>query len=358
MRFVTVAVTLCLCVSSGLSQITITAADAQAIFSVGKSLRVISVSTPPVSTTMNVGTASSSAQTWTYPGVGVPDTSREDNVLPSSTPYTAQFPTATHAQKYTFTSSGVTSTVYLYYKMTADSVLQLGNVMRTKIENRDTTILTIGYKASFVYPWTVGKSLTRRDSSAVGGGIYFIQRSVQTADAFGTLVLPVGTFQALRIRGVTYSETYFGPNIVSRDSIFTFDFYTKEGNTMNVTPANKVQTNGTIPVSSYAYSSVITTPASSVELVSSVPTQIQLYQNYPNPFNPTTNIEFRIGKYGIVTLKIFDVLGREVATLVNEPRPEGVYTVRWDASLLPSGVYFYRLISGAQAEIGRMNLTK
>ena len=84
------------------------------------------------------------------------------------------------------------------------------------------------------------------------------------------------------------------------------------------------------------------------------PTEFRLSQNHPNPFNPATNIEFRISSFGFTTLKIYDVLGREVATLVNEVRPAGVYTVRWDASGYPSGVYIYRLqtrnLSGGQAE--------
>jgi hypothetical protein len=78
-----------------------------------------------------------------------------------------------------------------------------------------------------------------------------------------------------------------------------------------------------------------------------------LEQNYPNPFNPTTAISYQLSAVSPVTLKVFDVLGRDVATLVNEVRQPGVYTVRWDASSFPSGVYFYslqaRLASGGQA---------
>jgi cyclomaltodextrinase / maltogenic alpha-amylase / neopullulanase len=77
-----------------------------------------------------------------------------------------------------------------------------------------------------------------------------------------------------------------------------------------------------------------------------IPSDYRLSQNYPNPFNPSTTFEFRVLSFGFVSLRIFDVLGREVATLVNELRPAGAYTVRWDASLLPSGVYFYRLHVG------------
>ena len=75
----------------------------------------------------------------------------------------------------------------------------------------------------------------------------------------------------------------------------------------------------------------------------STPERMSLEQNHPNPFNPTTTFEFRVSSLGFVTLKILDVLGKEVATLANEVRHTGVYTIPWDASLLPSGVCFYRL---------------
>lgn len=84
------------------------------------------------------------------------------------------------------------------------------------------------------------------------------------------------------------------------------------------------------------------------------PDRITLEQNYPNPFNPVTNIGFRIGDYGLVNLRVYDVLGREVATLVNEERPAGSYTVSFDASGLASGVYLYRLTTGGMLQTRRM----
>jgi hypothetical protein len=102
----------------------------------------------------------------------------------------------------------------------------------------------------------------------------------------------------------------------------------------------------------------VTSNSTAVELLDRVPIEFGLSQNYPNPFNPTTNIELRIATVELVTLKVFDVLGRDVATLVNEVRPPGVYTVRWDASSLPSGVYYCRLQAGAFTESKKMVLMK
>ncbi len=81
-------------------------------------------------------------------------------------------------------------------------------------------------------------------------------------------------------------------------------------------------------------------------------------QNYPNPFNPSTLISFTLPEQGDVELKIFDVLGNEVATLVNESKPAGSYEVEWNASNLPSGVYIYNLRAGTNVQMKKMLLLK
>jgi len=83
-----------------------------------------------------------------------------------------------------------------------------------------------------------------------------------------------------------------------------------------------------------------------------------LIQNYPNPFNPTSIIRFQIAESGFVTLKVYDVLGREIATLVNEEKPAGSYEVKFDGSNLSSGVYFYRLNFDSFISIKKMILLK
>lgn len=89
-----------------------------------------------------------------------------------------------------------------------------------------------------------------------------------------------------------------------------------------------------------------------------LPTVYSLSQNYPNPFNPTTEIKYQTSEVGNVLLKIYDVLGREVATLVNERKPAGTYSVRWNAEGVPSGVYFYRVIANGYVETKKMILMR
>lgn len=87
-------------------------------------------------------------------------------------------------------------------------------------------------------------------------------------------------------------------------------------------------------------------PVSVREVSGRVPAAFELEQNYPNPFNPSTQIRFSLPRSRQVTLKIFNLLGQEVATLVSEELPAGSYSTRWDASGLASGVYLYRLQAG------------
>mgnify|MGYP003376160294 CR=1 FL=1 len=84
----------------------------------------------------------------------------------------------------------------------------------------------------------------------------------------------------------------------------------------------------------------------------------ELTQNYPNPFNPTTSIQYAISGKQFVTLKIYNLLGREVATLVNENKEAGNYMVNFDASILPSGVYLYKLQAGEYTQTRKMTLIK
>ena len=84
----------------------------------------------------------------------------------------------------------------------------------------------------------------------------------------------------------------------------------------------------------------------------------RLYQNYPNPFNPVTNIKFGIPRSAVVKIIIYDMLGKEIATLVNEKLAPSTYEVDWDASKYPSGVYFYKLVTGDFVEVKKMLLVK
>ncbi len=101
-----------------------------------------------------------------------------------------------------------------------------------------------------------------------------------------------------------------------------------------------------------------TTGINSSKDLTDTPQKYTLFQNYPNPFNPTTTIKYEIPKEGLVTLKVYNILGKEVKTLVNEFENAGTYNVTFNASELTSGVYFYRITSGNFSQVKKLILLK
>ncbi len=94
------------------------------------------------------------------------------------------------------------------------------------------------------------------------------------------------------------------------------------------------------------------------ELITELPSEFSLLQNYPNPFNPSTSIDYSIPEESFVELKVYDVLGNEVASLVNEQQQTGVYRADFTANNLSSGIYFYKIKAGNFIETKKMVLMK
>ena len=103
----------------------------------------------------------------------------------------------------------------------------------------------------------------------------------------------------------------------------------------------------------YAYQSV-----TGVKETPKLPNQFALSQNYPNPFNPSTQISYTLAKPSIVTLNIYNLLGQQIATLVNDKNEPGEHSISWNALNIPSGVYFYRIVAGDFVQTKKMVLIK
>lgn len=95
-----------------------------------------------------------------------------------------------------------------------------------------------------------------------------------------------------------------------------------------------------------------------INKLSEIISDYKLHHNYPNPFNPNTKIRFDISKLSSVKLIVYNILGEEITTLVNEKLNAGSYTVNWDGSGYPSGVYFYKLIAGDFTDTKKMLLVR
>lgn len=145
---------------------------------------------------------------------------------------------------------------------------------------------------------------------------------------------------------VTFEFTYTAPNTVGEQILFA------NGNSVNLNGENtgdewNFASNKTVTI-------VQPTGINDEFNISS----FELFQNYPNPFNPSTNIQYAIGGGQFVKLMVYDVLGNEITALVNEWKDAGQYSVNFNASGLPSGVYFYRMRAGNYVETKKMILLR
>ena len=347
--------------SSAFSQITLTTSDLPNFFGVGKSW--LSYSASNIKVTMDVGTSSNvTPQTWTSPVVVFTDSSRLDNVLPSSTPYSANFPGAAYAQSSTTTQTGLTIQYFQFFGLSNDSLYNIGLAEHAygsiKGQPIDTSIINYITKFDVHLPVQLGGSTPHSpDTTDIGGGFIQVVTSTETYDAFGTLNLPNGSFQALRSKKVETTSVYSGSTLTNSYSSYSFSWITREGDQLQVS-ADTGASSGTVTLTDVSVSLVGATPATSVKAKSELPARFELKQNYPNPFNPSTAIEFQISNRDAIRLSVYNVLGQEIATLVNQTLDPGTYTAGWNAASMPSGMYMYRLQAGNAVETKKMLLIK
>ncbi len=166
-------------------------------------------------------------------------------------------------------------------------------------------------------------------------------------------------------------------NTLDNQLDFRFDIISDSVETINFNPSNgifsvtarpeadtfyvAIQVRNLDGIASYDTLEVQTDPsfATSAELMAELPVEAELKQNYPNPFNPSTVITYAVPQSGTVRLEVFDLIGRKVATLVdNERKAAGWYQIAFDASNLASGIYFYRIVAGKYVDSKRMTLIK
>jgi hypothetical protein len=218
------------------------------------------------------------------------------------------------------------------YKVPHESVFQFP---ATYLTTWSDTGAGLGADTTFVnnVPTHVGTNLNNPKSSII--------------DGYGTLMLKGMSHQCLRIK------TVWGSANTEKD----FWYLTKDPISLVVTTTKDQNDTGKVTVTSMMCTTGAT--VTSVPRLASIPTAFSLSQNFPNPFNPSTNISFSLPQQSNVRFSVIDLLGREIAILVNnEKRNAGSYSVTWNAATLPSGVYFYRLQAGNYVETKKLVLLK
>lgn len=311
---------------------------------------------------VNVGSPGPN-QTWDFRTMGIPspEISISQFLNPAGTPFDTTFPQANLVQYITDTSNSFH--IYNYYDISPSSFFQLGNgsiippPTDTSFFNTDNEMvapLPLSYNAS----WTS----TRNDTmgSYPSFAIVSIDTTRNRIDGWGTVRLPAGDFQTLRLRedfkninltiigGVVFSsstETGIMYSWLAKNVFTVASIQSQDGETdSNFTDAR-------------GYNRLSSLSTGVVERSEGLPLTIDLKQNYPNPFNPSTKIEFGVSQAGTVSLSVFDVLGRSVATLAEGKMQAGNYSVEFSPAL-SSGMYFYRLQTPTGTITKRMVLQK
>jgi len=291
-------------------------------------------------------------QTWNFTGLVRQDSTLLTWVASGSTPYSAQFPTSNVA-------STIDNSNYSY--ITASSA----NILVNGYGGPILVVVNTDPQTFIQFPFQYNSSFTDNFSANYNAGGFNVIRtgtSTVTSDAWGTINLPFGSFNALRVKYVISTKDSSNPGfpVVIITNITSYVWF-GEGKKFPVCEIIYASStfNGSPQTSSKLVSYSPNNPSIGITQTSTeVPLNYKLGQNYPNPFNPITNLEFGIPKLGFVSLKIYDMLGKEVVTLVNANLSPGTYKYDFDASGLTSGNYFYKLETKDFSETKRMVLLK
>jgi hypothetical protein len=327
---------------------------------------------------LNIGTTG--ATSWDYSALLTHTRMNLRSVVPSTTPYFASnFPTATHALSDTaFTYSFVDATFgkvtlkgtgFNYMTFTGGNLLDwgfkgtgnayiVGNPFPAQgAWTKSPAAVYYSLPMYLSKTWTTTYVETLSGSAVILGGNVNVGPTLTnhtvsyTIDAYGALKIPGGSTQeALRIRKVDRFSTTTSSGVRVGYMILA-----KNGASVQFTVADTSAVAGTASVSSIQWTNATPT---AVRQVNEAPAMFSLAQNYPNPFNPSTMIRFALPERQAVTLRVYNLLGEEVATIVNGTLAAGEHVAEFSAKGLATGMYLYKLQAGSMTQTKRMLLVR
>ncbi|MBP1648224.1 MAG: Por secretion system C-terminal sorting protein [Bacteroidetes bacterium] len=349
--------------SQAVAQITISADDITGQFSADSTRRYFDTTT---TTQVSIGDTAG-ATVWDFSLLRQDSSWTIQYVQPATTPFTADFPAASHAQKSDLTLTDVlpgvnaTGTAYEYYKLDDYFVdfgikgtgtvggLISGTVVWTKVP-ADTL-----YKL----PFTLGTQWGSTDSAITSIEVtgFYSSRTAKyeswdiVVDAYGVMTLPDATVHdALRIRKT--------PRPPATGTV-SYSFVARDGAYVNFSALDAgAPLTGTVNIKNITWGPTVFDPPNAVASAPMGPDKFSLAQNFPNPFNPSTVIRYGLPGQSQVRLEIYNLIGQQVATLVNASQDAGYHEVQFSGANLPSGLYFYRLTAGGFVLTKKMMLTK
>jgi hypothetical protein len=331
------------------AQITIASSDIISQFSIGNSVMIHETEAPA---NVNIGSPGG-GNNWDFSSLQGGVNFITTVVNPSGSPYINEFPGATISSSAVRDIEGDLAQIWFYWNINGgfdnlgSAALLDSSVGSTFITKNTPAARELQLPLTYNSTW----SQTYTSTFYLNGAPFInTDLSVSTVvDAYGTMILPGGaSFEALRVRESTTS---------SGITDVYYLFVSKSGAQVSLFASDpNPPLSGAIDLEGYSYNGPFT--VTSVEQIDGLPNNYYLGQNFPNPFNPSTKISWQSPVNSHQTLKIYDILGNEVATLVNEYKAAGAYNATFDASGLASGIYLYRLQAGSFVETKKMILLR
>lgn len=335
--------------TAAVGQITITAADVTTQFAVGNTL---TYRFDEVTSVVDLGSPGSSS--WNFSMLRSDSLQALTSVALSTVPSNIrnQFPGATYAMRTSLVFQGIPGTAYQFFTLSTD-LLNPGFGAR---DNSGILILTsknVPVELFYKLPSTLGTSWNTAFTTTLALNGSPINTTTHDAtyvvDAYGPMTFPGGAIhEALRIRKTDF---------INNNPIRSFIFLARNGASVIITACDTTVIGGTITHcgGNIQWSTPINTD---VPQPTGTPTSFALEQNFPNPFNPSTTIHFSLPQSAVVSLKVFNTLGQEVAELAAGEYSAGNYAIEWNAEGFASGVYYYRLVAGKFSETKPMVLAR
>jgi hypothetical protein len=343
------------------AQITITSSDL--LKPVGYTFAQVQTDIGPH--TVDLGTTGG-PQTWDFTSYSTPFYVESEVVDRNSTPFGNEFPTANLTLQ--VSTPGEPGNVYQYMRVNPNLWSQLGLGVdlpeSTFVVHYDPVgeiglPIAMGNQYLFELGWA---------DTAMGVITTLLERSRITVDAYGTMTIPMGSFEVLRMVSYDTSITTVSiPPFELSDTTTAIEYLWLGQDPVNVAAVGSMEdeTNPNFTTAEYVSMAAEPSGVGDDNTDVPVPRAFHLEQNTPNPFNPRTDITFTVseGIAGQVELAVFTVRGQQVRTLLTGPKSPGTYTVSWDGlndrgEALPSGLYLYRLTSGGESLTRKMVLAK
>jgi hypothetical protein len=340
-------------------QITITSSNIENVLNRHVTMEV----TGDYTSTVDLG-SSGGPQTWDFRSIVTPISIEADFVDPDSTPYAGEFPTSNFASKieqnyeadFHYEYSRVESDMFSFLGMVIEFPDSI-NVRRWESETQAPLPLAMGSSWTYNHRW---------DEQ----GDHMEERGRVEVEAWGTMLIPYGTFETLRaVIYDTTTTTSMDSSFIETTITIQYQWWSEEFPYVILVYSTEGETNPNFTTADAVIRIRDMQPpvgigdGNGVDVL--LPRAFRLEQNSPNPFNPQTTITYSVPEEsdGDTELSVFSIRGRKVRTLVSSQKRSGNYTVSWNGRdesgrSLPSGVYFYRLVTGGETLTRKMILAK